>query len=270
MSTAPLISAVVTCKGRLEHLKFTLPHLLALPDCEVIVVDYDCPEHAGDWVRATHPQARVVQVADRPIFNAAQARNLGVAAANAPWLLMVDADVIVAPELIDVLRGRLRPGVYLLPELRPYPLMGTVVLAREDYDAIGGYDEAFQGYGSEDLDLTSRLEMSGREAATFPGCLRSIIHDDGLRAQFYEIPDLVLNRSINELYRIAKMDLLKLGVSIGPEQARALYDGARAAVLSPEKSPKLDVRLPPRTAALRPLEVTISFRLSVAPPPDTT
>src|SRR5665213_3378936 len=119
MSPAPLFSLVTTCKGRLEHLRFTLPYMLALGDCEVIVVDYDCPDHAGDWVRATHPGVRVVQVADQPLFNLAHARNLGIDAARAPWLMIVDADVIVAPELLDVLRGLMQPGSYLLPEVRP-------------------------------------------------------------------------------------------------------------------------------------------------------
>jgi hypothetical protein len=270
VSAATLINAVVTCKGRLEHLQFTLPYLLSLPDCEVIVVDYDCPEHAGDWVRATHPQARVVQVADRPIFNLAEARNLGIAVASAPWLLMVDADVIVAPELIDVVRGRLRPGVFLQPEFRPYPLMGTIVLGREDCLAVGGYDEAFQGYGSEDLDLTTRLKMSGCEAASFPGCLQSIIHPDALRSRFYEVADLSLNRAINELYRAAKMDLLNHGIALDPQQARDLYAGARAAVLSPQEPSTLEVRLPPRTAASHPLEVTLTYRLAASPSPEAT
>ena len=53
----PLMSAIVTCKGRLEHLKQTLPLLMAMPDSEVIVVDYDCPDRSGDWVRAEHPGA---------------------------------------------------------------------------------------------------------------------------------------------------------------------------------------------------------------------
>jgi hypothetical protein len=264
---APPISVVTTCKGRLEHLKFTLPYMLALPDCEVIVVDYDCPEQAGDWVRATHPEARVVQVGDRPIFNAAKARNLGVAAASAPWLLMVDADVIVAPELVEVVRGLMRPGSYLVPEVRPYPLMGVLVVARADLDAVGGYDETFEGYGSEDLDLTVRLGMAGRAVRTFPaGLLRSVLHDDALRGRFHEIADLLLNRTINELYRTAKMDLMRQGVTLDPDQARGLYAGARAAMLAPGGAPKLDVQLPPKTIANRALEVTFTYRLAAIEP----
>ena len=30
--------------------------LMALPDCEVVVVDYDCPDRSGDWVREAFVQ----------------------------------------------------------------------------------------------------------------------------------------------------------------------------------------------------------------------
>ncbi len=77
-----LISVVTTCKGRLEHLRATLPHLMDLPDCEVVVVDYDCPERSGDWVRAEYPSAIVAKVEASPLFNVSHARNVGAAAAS--------------------------------------------------------------------------------------------------------------------------------------------------------------------------------------------
>ena len=269
MSPPPLFSVVTTCKGRLEHLKFTLPYMLAMGDCEVIVVDYDCPDHAGDWVRATHPGVRVVQVADRPFFNLAHARNLGIDAARAPWLLMVDADVIVAAELLEVLRAQLQLGSYLLPKDRPRQLMGFLAVGRAALEAVGGYDEAFQGYGSEDHDLIDRLVMAGGKAATFDGgFLKTLVHDDPSRTRFHEIPDLSLNQWVNELYRTAKMDLMRLGIRLGPEQARALYAGARAAVLAPDNPSKLEVNLPPKRLGGRALDVTFTYRLTAnAPPP---
>jgi hypothetical protein len=259
---APLISVVTTCKGRLEHLKVTLPHMMALADCEVIVVDYDCPDHAADWVRATYPEVRIVQVGDRPIFNVSRARNLGVAAATAPWLLMLDADVIVGSSLVDMLRPAMRHGVYFLPDPRPSSLGGTLLTTREDFDAVGGYDEAFEGWGSEDQDLIARLDHAGRAVRTFPAnVLTGLRHDDDMRVSFHEIADLDVNRAVNSLYRAAKMDLLRQGVTLAPEQARELYAGARAAVL-PGGASKLEIQLPPRSIADRALEVTFTYRLA--------
>ena len=260
---APIISVITTCKGRLEHLQTTLPAIMALPDCEVIVVDYDCPDGAGAWVRANFSAARVVQVTERPLFNVARARNLGAAAATAPWLLMLDADVVASPGLVDAVRELLRPGIYLLADPRPPPLYGTMFVAREDFEAIGGYDETFEGWGSEDIDLTERLNLAGGRAGTFPGgLLAGVPHDNDIRGRFYEIPDLYINWGINALYRNVKFDLMRLGVSLNQGQARDLYSGVRAAMLAADGPAHLNVVLPPRSVAERTLEATLTYRLA--------
>src|SRR5579863_6579954 len=91
----PPVSAITTCKDRLANLKQTLPTLMAEPFAEVVLVDYDCPDHAGDWAAATFPDVKVVRVTDAPIFQVAAARNAGAAVASSPWLFFVDADVRV-------------------------------------------------------------------------------------------------------------------------------------------------------------------------------
>ena len=77
------IAFVTTCKGRLHHIRQTLPRFLAEKPDEVIVVDYGCPDMAGDWVEENHPAAKVVRVTDDPEFCAARARNMGGRAARA-------------------------------------------------------------------------------------------------------------------------------------------------------------------------------------------
>ncbi len=102
---------------------------------------------------------------DRPFFNASEARNLGVAAATGAWLLMIDADVVVAPHFLDAVRPHLQDGCYVIP---PDPIQeagGTTLVTRADMAAIGGYDPVFEGYGSEDRDIRTRLEAAGSTAA---------------------------------------------------------------------------------------------------------
>lgn len=259
----PVLSAITTCKGRLDHLKLTLPHLMALEGCEVVVVDYDCPDGAGDWVRATYPAATVVRVEDRPFFNLSHARNLGAAAATAPWLLLVDADVVVSPGLIGAVRGLLHPGAYLLPEPRPPQLCGTLLVARPDFEAIGGHDEAFEGWGAEDFDFTMRLDRMGLGVRTFPGeLLDSVPHDDALRVRFHEVGDRNLNWLINGLYSAAKRDLINQGLHLDPAQAKDLYAGVRAALRRPGGPAPLNVTLPARKLLGLDLEVSLSYRLT--------
>lgn len=54
----PLLTFVTTCRGRLAHLRRSLPTFVAQPDAEVVVVDYDCPERSGEWVEQTFGSSR--------------------------------------------------------------------------------------------------------------------------------------------------------------------------------------------------------------------
>jgi glycosyltransferase involved in cell wall biosynthesis len=259
----PLISAITTCKGRLEHLKQTLPTLMALPDCEVVVVDYDCPQGAGAWVQSAFPAAKVVRIKDRPHFKAAEARNRGVTAATAPWLFLVDADVAVAPTFVAAIAPLLRPGIFLRPTPLLHELYGTVVVASGDLAGIGGYDEAFEGWGGEDVDLASRLKQSGRQADTFPAqLLTTIPHGDELRGRYHSIGNPRANLVVNSLYRRVKADLHTLGVALDEERRRAVYAQIRQSFLSPQGLTGIEVAFSEQPmAGSRVLTTSLRYRV---------
>lgn len=222
--SAPKISAVTTCKGRLAHLKETLPLLMAQPFHEVIVVDYDCPDHAGDWVAATFPSVKVVRIENRPRFNPSAARNAGVAVATAPWLFLVDADVRVAANFLEATFGLLAPGAFFIAEPRTTGIWGSVFTLRRDFDAIGGYDEAHQGWGGEDDDLNNRLEDSGLRCGAFDGRLVDAIpHGNELRMRHHDADDPRFTGGVNGLYREIKRHLARLGVTLDAKARERLY-----------------------------------------------
>jgi GT2 family glycosyltransferase len=230
----PLVTAITTCKGRLEHLKQTLPVLMASPGLEVVVVDYDCPDHAGDWVRATFPAAKVVSAAGRPWYNHSGAKNLGAAAASGDWLYFADADIRVAEGFIETVQPLLQPGVFLLAEPRPADLWGAIFVSRRDFEALGGFDEAMEGYGSEDVDLLARLMIAGVRQAQFPSRGFGIIHhDEAMRTRFHEMTDIALNGSINGFYRTAKNDLTLQGIRLDLAGRRKLYADVVSAFAAP-------------------------------------
>jgi hypothetical protein len=229
-----MITAITPCKGRLEHLKQTLPALMASPGLEVVVVDYDCPDGAGDWVRATWPAAKVVSVSDRPWYNRSEAKNLGAAAASGDWLFFADADVRIAEGFMQTVEPLLRPGVFLVADLRPSDLWGAILVTRRDFEALGGFDEAMEGYGSEDVDLLSRLMMAGVREAHFSSRGFGIIpHDEATRTRFHEMSDMALNGSINGFYRTAKNDLTRQGVVLDLAGRRKLYADVVSAFAAP-------------------------------------
>jgi glycosyltransferase involved in cell wall biosynthesis len=221
----PRIAAVTTCKGRLEHLKQTLPRLMALPFEEVVVVDFDCPEGSGDWAEANCPGVRVVRVTGEPIFHCARARNLGGAATTAPWLLFIDVDVLVAPELLNVVGPLLGEGQFSRAQPLAKECWGTIFVARADYEAVGGYDEVFRNWGGEDDDLVWSLTRIGRQEVGFPGALvEPIAHPDTMRVQHHAYQDRFGSGRRNGLYGLIKQAVIRQVGPIDRATRQRLYD----------------------------------------------
>lgn len=178
-----MLSLITTCKNRLPHLKQTLPLMLQQGDAEVIVVDYGCEQGTAAWVKEHHPAAKLVEVKDDPVFCASRARNMGAKNASHEVLCFVDADVLVHAELGRWLELNQDPNAfYLYPGRKEYELDGFLILTREHFFNVGGYDEAFRGWGGEDFDLYERLARTGLSKSSVPReSISSISHGDELR-----------------------------------------------------------------------------------------
>ncbi|MTW23265.1 glycosyltransferase [Allochromatium palmeri] len=206
----PLVSIVTTCKGRLDHLQQTIDRMLAQPQAQVVVVDYSCPQAVGNWVETCYPKARVVRIPGRQVYNASHSRNVGALQTATPWLLFVDADVLLAPDFLEQLLPRLQTSHSY--HARPWipSSMGTFLCTREAYDKIQGFDECMQGWGDEDRDFIARLSLAGYQADAYPVGLISIIeHSDALRMQNHVMSERQLSATINRTYISVKHDLRK-------------------------------------------------------------
>ncbi|MCC7225365.1 MAG: glycosyltransferase [Burkholderiaceae bacterium] len=228
------IAFVVTCKGRLHHLRQSLPLLTRQPDSECIVVDYDCPDHSHLWVSEHFPQVRVIHVKDSSLFNISHARNLGAQNTTAPWLCFVDADILVAEDFAEKLTPALRDGFYYRPLPISWEKWGTHLCARGDFQRVEGYDEVMQGWGGEDNDLYRRLEELGCRPAGFPGDLvSSIQHGNEERTRHYEIRDRWVNQRINAFYLQIKYDVARhmKTTSLPPASRQTIYAEVRRSLL---------------------------------------
>jgi glycosyltransferase involved in cell wall biosynthesis len=196
----PKFSLIVTCKGRLMHLKQTLPLFCALPDTEVILVDYGCPDASGDWAGANFPAVKVVRVDDDPGFNPSRARNIAARRSEADYLFFVDADIKVQPAALDEINAVITPKTYATVDAMELgdDLRGTCVVPRAKFEAAGGYDELLKNYGMEDTELYVRLTDYGLDDAFIPPTGFNVIpHGDELRTRFFA------NKSVRKLRLIA-------------------------------------------------------------------
>jgi hypothetical protein len=200
------VLVAVTCsKGRSFHAVTSLPNTLAQCD-RLVVVDFGCPDHSGALVAEEARKLRasdrvhVVMVSreDAPRWHASRARNVGGRAAAERYpgarLVFVDADVRVQQGFGDWARemptgsfgvaGRTVGG-----DVRD--LCGLLVVDAEPWLATGGYLEAIEAYGSEDIEMRDRLWHSGLDCARIPlPCLAHIPHPDRPRTQFHVVRDL--------------------------------------------------------------------------------
>jgi len=209
------VAFVTTCKGRLHHIQQTLPLMVAESPAEIVVVDYGCPQGAGDWVASNYPEVTVVRVDDDPGFCLPRARNLGAQKTSASWLCFIDADVKVTPGWTQWMAENLDPRCFYRAGMvngeRIKDTWGTVLCSRKAFADVGGYDEAFGGWGGEDDDLYERLKMFGYRELTYPAhFVDAIHHDDVERTLFHDIKDKELQFFVNRFYAEAKLDLLKI------------------------------------------------------------
>ena len=121
------VSIVTTSKGRLHHIRDTVPRMLACGVDEVLVVDYGCPDGTGDWVERHCPGARVLRVTDDPGFCLPRARNLGARATLRRLARHTGTVVITQAELAHAVGGsRYRVGL----ELARLRAAGRIAVAR--------------------------------------------------------------------------------------------------------------------------------------------
>lgn len=173
-SRLPLLLATLGSIAAQEH---------AVVEC-IVVEQAASSEVAGDlppWVRYIHQQ-----VPEGVPYNRAATFNAAAAVARGSILVLHDNDMLVpvryASELMrqcsrgwdaldlkrfifylkesdtrGVLRGdpfSISDGAEVIQNLRG----GSIAITRTGYDAIGGFDEAFVGWGGEDLEFWERAE----------------------------------------------------------------------------------------------------------------
>jgi hypothetical protein len=263
MMTAPALSIVTCCKGRLEFLERSLPTFVCQAATEVVVVDYVCPDGTKDWVGAHFPEVRVAAVVDAPLFNLAHARNVGARLARAPWLAFCDADQLLAPSFASDALARLGPGTYLRT-LRDMPSGALkqgvpLVCATATFWAVGGYDDAFRGWGPEDREFIDRLDRSGARELLGPATMvQTLPHSNAARSSFYEHA-IEISTVINHHYaRIKQRYFETRGQWFTDAQRHSTYRQVEHAVLASlaksESGATFDIRInaadPPWTARL--------------------
>jgi len=178
----------MTCKGRLDFLRESLPAVIAQTTFyafDVTVVDYGCPDGTFGWLQQYHPGVRAVLVKDcTEYFNFSRARNVGALATKTPVIAFCDADVSPTPIWLQTLMDQLEepPVVMTHPQWKRGGC-GICAIKRQTFMDIRGYDEDLEGWGWEDIDLRNRALKAGVVATYDPKLFKIRNHSASVRVR---------------------------------------------------------------------------------------
>lgn len=206
---------VTTCRGRLAHLQETLPANIEAnadyKDLVFIVLDYSSDDGLAEFIRmdmAEHvASGRLVYYSypGQSTFHMSHAKNMAMRAAileGADILVTCDADNRTGSGFARFLNfemGISEPGVFFCPDHHgikqiphgPYrPLRGyagRLAIRVQDFIKLGGYDESFDTWRGEDIDICQRMLRLGFRMKFIPNSFLDVIpHGGDLRFREYQ------------------------------------------------------------------------------------
>lgn len=210
-----LISLCIPIMNRLDDFKETIgshvSEALASPPVEIVVLDYNSTDGLNDYMKGIMGrlmftnESRIThkKYSGRDTYHAAHANNLAMLAGKGDWVVLVPADVFTMYGYVAALRNLIDIGYQWANTDKKR--RSTIAINKDEFIYSGGYDERFECYGPDDVDLIERLERRGLK--------RGAINDNLLRDIFTSPEKKIAN------YRL-KGSHVELGQALMP----FLYD----------------------------------------------
>jgi len=202
MEIKPEVSVVILCKGRLDYLRETLPYTLNQEGLlySVTVVDYGCPDNTfEELMDLGYPNLQLIKVlGDTQFVNRSHGRNIGAMNTTGKFIMFQDAEITAPTFFLCWLKRQMEKEPYdLARATQPCPhKQGTFMVTRRAFEVVRGFDEQFEGWGSEEDDLFERVEKlyrldNGLTSDDFrytfrfdPSFLTHLDHSNGSRTVF--------------------------------------------------------------------------------------
>ncbi len=272
------VAVIIPAYNAARHLRRTIESVLAqtMPATEIIVVDDGSTDDTAAVVRSFPEPVRLIQ---KPNGGPASARNIGAQQASATWLAFIDADDVWYPdklacqcaiaELPDVglihclpdHRDEIVPDELTFDLLweRNWIINSSVMLRRDVFQQVGGFDEARDLISVEDYNLWLRVAAAGVRIVT---CQKVLVHYTrgiGLSSHTARF----LDAQLRNVDRIGT--LLHLAPSVvRRKQAGLLADFGRRSVF--ERELPAARRYFVRSLLLRPSTRTMAYLLTALAP----
>lgn len=220
-----LISLCTPCMGRTHDLKEVMPSRIEAaknsPPVEIVVVNYNSQDGLDDYldslVMPSGVQLTVRHYYGREHWHMAHGFNLAVLASSGEYFWLMGCDLFLSKNSISSIRE--------LIQLRNNPWMmspehsGMIVCRKDIFVDAGGYDERFEFYGQEGLELNDRLRRRGHEPGYFPTNLIEVLPTSNIdKVKNYRIKGnkTTLSRMMRPIYEQCKQEQV-LTANIGKD-----------------------------------------------------
>ncbi|KAI0564065.1 Galactosyltransferase [Gracilaria domingensis] len=186
------VSIVAACMNRQETLEKVLPTWLAVNGVkEIVIVDWGSDPPLRPIVKPERdPRLQLYRVKDESSWVLSRAYNLALNKSTKEHVIRTDCDYSLHPDILNAHNlSNVNAGFYsgnweLARNENEVHLNGAMVMKRDMFWDVGGYDERIQTYGWDDEDLYTRLQASKLEKLNISyDHVNHVSHGDGKRAQ---------------------------------------------------------------------------------------
>lgn len=209
---SPLIIFCTTCKGRLEYLKQTLPQNIIdnndYPNCKFVILDYGNSSELQEYFKESYQDlidsgklSIYTYITDKN-FHMAHAKNMAARCGileGADIIVTLDADNFTCSSFAKYIAEIFKEiGIFLCPNFPVINSMphgpdrpargyaGRLAIRARDFIKLGGYDEIYDTWRGEDIDLIYRLQRVGYKIRHIPNkFLSAIRHSSEVRFKEY-------------------------------------------------------------------------------------
>jgi len=166
-------------------------------DCDFVLVSYGKDEELDEYVKEElfpylwyRDQGGTLRKkaefnyyqTDAEYFHMSKSKNLSHRLSNGEYLVCLDADTYIGPRMVQKSLLALEENKYMSSHWTD-DIFG---LPRKVFFELGGYDETFEGWGSEDVDMRIRCQNLGiKNIHMPPQAYKVITHGDEDRIANY-------------------------------------------------------------------------------------
>ena len=221
-----MISFCTSCNGRVHHIKQTYKHNIEIGrGHDFVLVGYGKDKELDDYVRdeifpfiphRDNVGALKMKVnfnyyqVDVPYFHMSKSKNLSHRLACGDFLVCLDADTFIGTRMVEKSTLCYEENKYL----SPHWTNDIYGLSKENFYNLGGYDETFEGWGVEDVDLRVRCNNMGLTGMNMPPqAFNSIPHSDEERVSNYA---LEFRKRDNGNYKKMKLHEKEKTIKVNP------------------------------------------------------